>query len=117
MVEPPAPAAPVDAGSLLGACAVALDALRERRPLVQCLTNQVTVAVVADVLLAGGASPVMASAPGEAQELAGSADAMLVNLGTMPADHRATVPGAVEAACAAGVPWTLDPVGVGALSS
>lgn len=101
---------------LAAACGAALDDLRARTPLVQCLTNEVTTNLVANALLAIGASPAMASVPGEAEELAGAAGAVLVNLGTPGPDQRACVGPAVAAASGAGVPWVLDPVAVGALS-
>lgn len=108
------PGAPPD--DLATAAAQALADVRARTPLVQCLTNEVTTNLVANALLALGASPAMASAPGEAQELAGVAGAVLVNLGTLGPDQRACVPATVAAAVGAGVPWVLDPVAVGVLS-
>nr|WP_255366729.1 hydroxyethylthiazole kinase [Cellulomonas sp. KH9] len=101
---------------LAAACGAALDDLRARTPLVQCLTNEVTTNLVANALLALGASPAMASVPGEAEELAGTAGAVLVNLGTLGPDQRACLAPTVAAAAGAGVPWVLDPVAVGVLS-
>lgn len=106
----------VPAHDLATACGAALDDLRTRTPLVQCLTNEVTTNLVANTLLAVGASPAMASVPGEAEELAGAAGAVLVNLGTPGPDQRASVGATVAAASGAGVPWVLDPVAVGVLS-
>ena len=40
-------------------CAALLDILREKNPLVHCITNYVTANTVANGLLAAGASPVM----------------------------------------------------------
>ncbi|MBO9556647.1 MAG: hydroxyethylthiazole kinase [Cellulomonas sp.] len=107
---------PSEIAALADACAAALTVLRSRTPLVQCLTNEVTTGLVADVLLAVGASPAMAAVPGEAQELAAVAGAVLVNLGTPGPDQRASVEPTVEVARAAGTPWVLDPVAVGVLS-
>jgi len=101
---------------LAAACGAALDDVRARTPLVQCLTNEVTTNLVANALLALGASPAMASVPGEAEELAGVAGAVLVNLGTPGPDQRACLAPTVAAAAGAGVPWVLDPVAVGVLS-
>ena len=75
--------------SLAGRAGAALADLRARTPLVQCLTNEVTTNLVANTLLAVGASPAMAAVPGEAEELAGAAGAVLVNLGTPGPDLRA----------------------------
>ncbi|QGQ19564.1 hydroxyethylthiazole kinase [Cellulomonas sp. JZ18] len=101
---------------LAAAAAAALADLRARTPLVQCLTNEVTTNLVANTLLAVGASPAMASAPGEAEELAAVAGAVLVNLGTLGPDQRAAVEPTVAVAAGAGTPWVLDPVAVGVLS-
>ncbi len=64
-----------------------LRAIRERRPLVHCITNDVTVGRVADALAALGALPVMASAEEEAAEMAEQAQALLLNLGTPRAER------------------------------
>ncbi|TPW74297.1 hydroxyethylthiazole kinase [Schumannella soli] len=89
----------------------ALLALRERAPLVQCVTNAVVTNFTANVLLALGAAPAMSDLPGEAGVFAGVADGSLVNLGT-PTPVQAD--GAREVV-AATRRWVLDPVAVGAL--
>lgn len=92
-----------------------LPQVREARPLVQCLTNTVTTALVANALLALGASPAMVDVPDEAGPFAGVASAVLINLGTPAAEQRTAMLEAAAAAGAAGTPWVLDPVAVGAL--
>ncbi|NBB68817.1 MAG: hydroxyethylthiazole kinase, partial [Alphaproteobacteria bacterium] len=62
--------------------AATLESMRERAPLVQCITNYVAVNPVANALLAAGASPAMVHAPEEAAEFARLADALTVNIGT-----------------------------------
>ncbi len=101
---------------LIAAVGRAAQEVRARGPLVQCLTNEVTTNLVASALLAVGASPAMAAAPGEAEELAAVAGAVLINVGTLGADQRVSIPAAAAAARAAGTPWVLDPVAVGVLS-
>lgn len=90
--------------------------LREQSPLVHCLTNQVTVNMVANTLLAIGAAPVMADHPAEAGDVARQAGAVLVNLGTPSDNQIEAMHRAIAAAGEAGVPWVLDPVGAGALA-
>lgn len=102
--------------ALARSTAEALEAIRAGTPLVQCLTNEVTTNLVASALLAVGASPAMAAVPGEAEELAGVAGAVLVNLGTPGPDQRACMTPTAAAAARAGTPWVLDPVAVGVLS-
>lgn len=93
----------------------ALATLREREPLVHCLTNIVVAQWTANVLLATGASPVMVDNPHEAGSFAAVADGLLVNLGTPNDDTTAAMARAVTGAAGAGTPWVLDPVGAGVL--
>ena len=88
--------------------------LRAARPLVQCATNHVSMDLVANVLLALGAAPVMASAPEEAAEFSARANAAVCNIGTLSRDRVASLEATAEAARLGGKPWVLDPVGVGA---
>jgi hydroxyethylthiazole kinase len=93
----------------------ALTALRERPPLVQCLTNVVVAGWTANVLLAVGAAPAMVDNPREAGEFAAIAGGVLVNLGTPQDDTAAAMHLAAVDATLAGTPWVLDPVAAGAL--
>ena len=99
----------------LGQVIAAHAALRQRKPLVQCLTNTVSSNFVANALLAAGASPAMVDNTQEAALFAGIADAVLVNLGTPTDAQVASMRLAAEAAEAAGKPWVLDPIAAGAL--
>ncbi len=90
-------------------------ALRERRPLVQCLTNTVSANFVANALLAAGAAPAMVDNPQEAAMFAGIADAVLVNLGTPTIAQVEAMHLAAAAAGHTGRPWVLDPIGAGGL--
>jgi hydroxyethylthiazole kinase len=60
-----------------------LEAVRERSPLVHCITNLVVINFNANVLLAAGASPVMAHAHEEVRDMAGIAQALVLNIGTL----------------------------------
>ncbi len=94
--------------------AVLLARVRECRPLVHHITNLVTVNDVANVTLALGASPVMAHAPEEVEEMVSAAGALVLNLGTLT---QAAVDVMVQAGRRAnheGIPVILDPVGAGA---
>ncbi len=96
------------------AVAAALDAIRARRPLVHCITNDVTVGRVADAIAAIGAVPVMASAPEESADVAAQAQALVLNLGTPSGPRWLAARAAGAGARDAGVPVVLDPVGCGA---
>ncbi len=91
-----------------------LAALRERQPLVHNITNYVVMNLTANALLALGASPIMAHADEELDELLGLASALVLNIGTLSAGWIASMRHAAEAAGKRGVPIVLDPVGAGA---
>jgi hydroxyethylthiazole kinase len=92
-----------------------LAAIRARAPLVHNITNTVVTNNTANALLAVGASPAMVEGADEVEEFAVAAAALVINLGTMTADRAAAIRLAVTAANAAGKPWVLDPVAVGAI--
>ena len=94
----------------------ALTALRERPPLVQCLTNVVAAGWTANVLLAVGAAPAMVDNPRESREFAGIAGGILINLGTPYDDTAYAMHLALAGARVPGTPWVLDPVAAGALT-
>ncbi|WP_219084954.1 hydroxyethylthiazole kinase [Microbacterium resistens] len=106
---------PSSVGPVAEATGDLLRALRESPPLTQCITNAVVTGFTANVLLALGAAPAMTDIVGEAGMFAGIASGLLVNLGTPTPEQRAASVEAVGAARAAGTPWVLDPVAVGAL--
>jgi hydroxyethylthiazole kinase len=86
-----------------------LERIRARRPRVHCITNAVAQNFSANMLLAVGAAPSMTIAPDEVADFVASADALLVNLGTLDAERRAAIDYAIAAA-GTRVPWVLDPV-------
>jgi hydroxyethylthiazole kinase len=90
--------------------------VRERAPLVHCLTNLVVTNFTANVLLAIGAAPAMVVAREEAGEFARVVNALSVNLGTLDVPQTRAIRVAVDAASDAGKPWVLDPVAVGPLA-
>ncbi|WP_417260780.1 hydroxyethylthiazole kinase [Celeribacter sp.] len=91
-----------------------LNAMRAAAPLVQNITNYVAMNVMANIMLAAGASPAMAHARGEAAEFAGLASALSINIGTLDDEWAACMQIAAKAAGENGTPWVLDPVAVGA---
>lgn len=95
--------------------AEALHALRERAPLVQCLTNIVVANFTANVLLAAGCAPAMVDNAQEAEGFAAISAGVLVNLGTPYQETAQAMRVAVRGAESAHVPWVLDPVAAGAV--
>lgn len=57
--------------------------VRDSHPLVQCITNFVTVNDCANLLLAAGASPTMAQDPREVEEAVAGVQALVCNLGAI----------------------------------
>ena len=88
--------------------------IRERTPLVHNITNFVVMNETANLLLALGASPVMAHAIEEVREMVGYAGALVLNIGTLEEAWIAAMLAAGEEANLRGVPVVLDPVGAGA---
>lgn len=87
-----------------------LERVRLHRPRVHCITNAVAQELSANVLLALGAIPSMTIAAEEVEAFAASADALLVNLGTLDDVRRAAIPLAIRGARASARPMVLDPV-------
>lgn len=88
--------------------------LRASSPLVHSITNYVVMEVTANVLLAAGASPLMAHEPDELDDLLAIASALVLNIGTLDKSWIASMEKAGEAAKRHGKPVVLDPVGAGA---
>ncbi|MET0312670.1 MAG: hydroxyethylthiazole kinase [Burkholderiaceae bacterium] len=89
-------------------------AVRERSPLVHSITNFVVMNLNANVLLAAGASPIMAHAHEEIADMAAIVNAVVVNIGTLDPYWVKSMALALQAAGARGIPTVLDPVGAGA---
>ncbi len=90
--------------------------VRERSPLVHNITNFVVMNSSANILLALGASPVMAHCPAEIEEMTGIADALVLNIGTIEEAWLEAMLLAGRTANKKGIPVVLDPVGAGATS-
>jgi hydroxyethylthiazole kinase len=88
--------------------------VREAKPLVHNITNFVVMNFTANILLAAGASPVMAHAENEVEEMVSFAKALVLNIGTLSDDWVAAMIKAGKKATALGIPIILDPVGAGA---
>ncbi len=88
--------------------------VREKKPLVHNITNYVVMNSTANALLSMGASPVMAHAANEVEEMVAIAGALVLNIGTLNDDWVAGMLRAAGKAGAMGKPIVLDPVGAGA---
>jgi len=88
--------------------------LREKKPLIHNITNLVVMNYTANALLACGASPVMAHAKEEVEEMVSFAGALVLNIGTLTPYWVDSMIDAGKKANQAKIPVILDPVGSGA---
>lgn len=97
-----------------GDIADALDAVRMQQPLVHNITNYVVMNSTANALLAIGASPIMAHAIEEVEDLVAISNALVLNIGTLSHAWTEAMLLAGMRARENGLPVVLDPVGAGA---
>ena len=91
-----------------------LKIVRDFSPLIHNITNYVTVNDVANIILACGASPIMADAAAEVEEITSICSGLNINIGTL---NERTIPAMLMAGKKAnelGHAVLLDPVGAGA---
>jgi len=88
--------------------------IRGKSPLIHNITNFVVMNSSANILLAIGASPVMAHCRSEVEEMTSIASALVLNIGTVQEEWTESMLCAAKAANSIGIPVILDPVGAGA---
>ncbi len=93
-----------------------LTRIRKEKPLIHNITNYVVMNFTANTLLAMGASPVMAHAANEVEEMVSLAGALVINIGTLSDPWIEAMLLAGKKANEEGIPVVLDPVGSGATS-
>jgi hydroxyethylthiazole kinase len=91
-----------------------VEEIRRKSPVVHNITNYVAMNNTANALLALGASPVMAHAEEEVEDMVNIAGALVINIGTLSAHWIRAMFRAAYQARERKVPIILDPVGVGA---
>ncbi|MGL4670165.1 MAG: hydroxyethylthiazole kinase [Methanobacteriaceae archaeon] len=91
-----------------------LKEIRETVPLIECMTNFVTVNDCANAILAVGGAPIMGENPKEVEEIINMSKSVLINIGTLHEHQFEGMEIGGKHAHKIGVPVTLDPVGVGA---
>lgn len=100
--------------SLARKAAENLHAIRQTKPLIHNITNFVVMNSTANALLACGASPVMAHAENEVEEMVTLASALVLNIGTLSDSWTSAMLKAGKTATQLKKPIVLDPVGAGA---
>ena len=93
---------------------IMLENLRRLAPLIHNITNYVTANDCANILLACGASPIMADDPMEAADIAALCQGLNLNLGTPSQSKLSAMRAAGRRAGQLGLPIVFDPVGAGA---
>lgn len=91
-----------------------LNELKRRKPLILNLTNHVTMDLVANVLLAIGAAPLMTCCDEELEELIQLSSCVNINIGTLDLNFIKRCHLTVKLAKKHKKPIVLDPVGAGA---
>jgi|UniRef100_A0A7C4ARJ0 hydroxyethylthiazole kinase len=91
-----------------------LNQIRSKKPVVHSITNFVVMNSTANVLLAMGASPIMAHAPEEMEDLSRISDALVINIGTLSLGWIESMHKACQTFREVSKPIVLDPVGAGA---
>jgi len=91
-----------------------LNLVRQKSPLVHNITNYVVMNNTANALLAIGASPVMAHAVDEVEDMVAIASSLVINIGTLSDEWIKAMLLAGKSANKKGIPVVLDPVGAGA---
>lgn len=95
--------------------AMSLKKVKEKTPLVQAITNYVTINDCANILLAVGASPAMCEAADETYEFSKISSAVYLNIGSFTKEQELAMLLAVKGASEKNIPVVLDPVGCGAI--
>lgn len=90
-----------------------ITSLRKRKPVIHCITNYVTANDCANILLAIGASPIMADAMEEVEEVTGICNGLVLNTGTLQSNTTPSMFLSAHKANEKGIPIILDPVGIG----
>jgi len=88
--------------------------VRKKSPLVHNITNYVVMNNTANALLAIGASPIMAHAHREIDEMVSLCQSLVINIGTLDEYWDTAMLQAAKKANALKKPFVLDPVGAGA---
>lgn len=91
-----------------------MELTREKNPLIECITNYVTVNDCANVILAVGASPIMGEEEMEISDIVSMSSCVLINMGVINPRTFNSMIIAGKKANELGIPVVLDPVGVGA---
>ena len=86
--------------------------IKERSPLIHCITNPISIMQCANAVLLLGARPIMAEHPDEVREITASAKALLLNFGNITRDRLEAIKLSYDEAMKKEIPIVIDAVGV-----
>jgi len=105
----------IDANAkLLSRIASLVSEVRENKPLIHHITNQVVMNDTANVTLHIGALPVMSDCHKEMEDMVSLASALVINIGTLNEYTQQSMGLAASKANQMNIPIVIDPVGAGA---
>ncbi|WP_417886870.1 hydroxyethylthiazole kinase [Zunongwangia sp.] len=91
-----------------------IETVKKTVPLIHNITNYVVMNNTANALLAAGASPIMANAHSEMEDMVSICQGLVINIGTLTEYSVESMLIAAKCANKTNTPWVLDPVGAGA---
>ena len=86
--------------------------VRQKHPLIHCITNPISINQCANAILAIGARPIMAEHPKEVSEITQTAQALMLNLGNITDARMESILISAKTAKEKGIPFLLDAVGI-----
>ena len=89
-----------------------LGCVRERKPLIHCITNPISINQCANTILAVGGRPIMAEHPDEVAEITETSQALMLNLGNITDARMKSMLISAEVAKKREIPFILDLVGI-----
>ena len=101
---------------MLNKIAKVLKDVRDKTPLVQSITNYVTINDCANILLCFGASPAMCESKLEVEQFVSLVSALYINVGTLTLEQKDATILAAKKASELNIPIILDPVACGAIT-
>ena len=89
-----------------------LNSLKEKNPLIHCITNPISINQCANALLSVGARPIMAEHPAEVCQITDTGKALMINLGNITQVRMKSIKLSLVKANSKSIPALMDVVGV-----
>ena len=89
-----------------------VNSVKEKNPLIHCITNPISINQCANALLSLGARPIMAEHPGEVCQITATAKALMLNLGNITHARMKSMKLSLTEANSKLIPTLVDVVGI-----